>query len=336
MVHLVPCSESIDAEETASLLLRHVFKLHGLPDKIISDRGPQFASKFWMCLFQTLGIQHSMSSAFHPQSNGQTERTNQSIEQYLRCFVNYEQSNWIDLLPFAEFAFNNSISSATNHTPFETNNGFHPRMDFFLKTPSIDNPSATTFVKRIVDIQERVHTALIRSKELMLKANSSNKKNQLAFHEGDLVWLKTDHLSSNRPCAKLTHKKCGPFKVLQKIGSLTYKLDLPNELAIHPSIHVSRLERFIPRPGIDPVLPSHDSYYNNEYEVKEILDCKVSDNVFSYLVRWRNFSSNDDTWESLENLSNCLGLIRRFHRSNPNHPKPPRNLLVKRRMMLRT
>ena len=107
MAHFLPCKESITAKETAIMFLKNIFKLHGFPEKIISDRGPQFVSKFWSTVFESAGSKVKETSAFHPQSNGLTERTNQSLEQYLRCFINHEQNNWVDLLSYAEFAFKN-------------------------------------------------------------------------------------------------------------------------------------------------------------------------------------------------------------------------------------
>ena len=115
--------------------------LHGLPDDIISDLGPQFASKFSSCLFELLGTKINLSSAFHPQSDGQTEQVNQVLEQYLCCSVNYQQDDWVDLLPLAEFAYNNTVHAATKKTPFFANYGYHPR--FNIKPPvSTEVPAA--------------------------------------------------------------------------------------------------------------------------------------------------------------------------------------------------
>jgi len=93
MAHFTPCSKSITAEETAQLILDGIVQLHGLPEEIVSDIGPQFASKFWRRLFKLLGVDIRLSSAFHPETYGQTERTNQTFEQYLRCTVNYQHDD---------------------------------------------------------------------------------------------------------------------------------------------------------------------------------------------------------------------------------------------------
>jgi transposase InsO family protein len=130
MAHFTPCSKSITAEETAQLILDGIVRLHGLPEEIVSDRGPQFVSKFWHHLFELLGVDIRLSSAFHPETDGQTERTNQTLEQYLRCTMNYQQDDWLDLLSQAEFVYSNTTHALTGISPFFANYGFHPRFSF--------------------------------------------------------------------------------------------------------------------------------------------------------------------------------------------------------------
>src|SRR3978361_4553 len=122
--HLVPCHTTVDARDLADLFLQNVFRLHGLPLTITSDRGPQFASAFWHRLCARLGIQPRLSTAFHPQTDGQTERINAIMEQYLRAHVNYLQDDWAEWLPFAEFAVNNQASETTAVSPFFANHGY--------------------------------------------------------------------------------------------------------------------------------------------------------------------------------------------------------------------
>jgi len=153
MAHFIPCSKDVSADQTASLFLKHVVRLHGLPDDIVSDRGPQFVSKFWSRLFELLGTKINLSSAFHPQSDGQTERVNQVLEQYLRCFVNYQQDDWVDLLPLAEFTYNNTVHAATKHTPFFANYGYHPR--FNIEPPaSAEVPAAEDQLAKLQAIKD--------------------------------------------------------------------------------------------------------------------------------------------------------------------------------------
>lgn len=125
--HEIPCDTTIDAESLAKLFVANVWKLHGLPDTIVSDRGALFVSKFWAALCKRLKIQSLLSTAYHPETHGQTERTNAVMEQYLRCFVNYAQDDWPEWTPMSEFAGNNVVSSTARVSPFLANYGFHPR-----------------------------------------------------------------------------------------------------------------------------------------------------------------------------------------------------------------
>ena len=117
---LSPCNKTITAEETSQLYLSNVWKRTGLPCQVISDRGPQFASKVMQEIWSKLGIKSTMSTAFHPQTDGETEHVNQELEQYLRIFCNFQVDNWAELIPFMEFAHNARADSATNHSPFKS------------------------------------------------------------------------------------------------------------------------------------------------------------------------------------------------------------------------
>jgi transposase InsO family protein len=148
MAHFTPCSKSIMTEETAQLILDGIVRLHGLPEEIVSDRGPQFASKFWRRLFELLGVDIRLSSAFHLKTNGQTERTNQTLEQYLHCTVNYQHDDWLALLSQAEFAYNNTTHASTEISPFFANYGFHRRFSLEIPGDSV-NPSAKERATRL-------------------------------------------------------------------------------------------------------------------------------------------------------------------------------------------
>jgi transposase InsO family protein len=152
MAHFTPCSKSITTKETAQLILDGIVRLHGLPEEIVSDRGPQFASKFWRRLFELLGVDIQLSSAFHPETDGQTERTNQTLEQYLRCTVSYQQDDWLALLSQAEFAYNNTTHASIGISSFSANYGFHPRFSLEIPGDSV-NPSAEERATRLGQVQ---------------------------------------------------------------------------------------------------------------------------------------------------------------------------------------
>ena len=124
--HFIPYATIPTAPKLATLFLQHVYRLHGLPKRILSDRGVQFVSKFWRTLLKELGVEQALTSGYHPESNGQTERVNQVLEQYVRCFINYQQMDWVDLFPMAEFAYNNTVHSSIGMTPFWVVYGVDP------------------------------------------------------------------------------------------------------------------------------------------------------------------------------------------------------------------
>jgi len=129
MAHFIGLPTNATAKDVANVFLREVCKLHGLPTEIISDMDAKFSGEFWESLCKLLGIKRKMSTAYHPQTDGQTERTNQVLEGYLRNFVNYDQDDWYQLLPLAEFAYNNSATNAHGMSPFFANYGYHPQTE---------------------------------------------------------------------------------------------------------------------------------------------------------------------------------------------------------------
>jgi transposase InsO family protein len=159
MAHFIPYTKSETAGSTATLMLNNVVKLHGLPDDIVSGRGPQFASRFWKRLIKLLGTKSKLSTAFHPQTNGQAERTNQVLEQYLRCFIDDKQSNWVSLLPMAEFAYNNTVQASTGVSPFYAVYGHHPRFSIDVPATSII-PAAEDHAEDLANIHVDLRAAL--------------------------------------------------------------------------------------------------------------------------------------------------------------------------------
>ena len=128
MAHFIPTTKSMSAQDVAALFIQHIIRVHGLPETLVSDRDPIFTFYFRGRLIELLGIRANRSSAFHPRTNGQTERLNSVLKQYLRMYCEYQQTDWASLLPIAEFSYNNSRHSATTLSPFFANYGFHPRM----------------------------------------------------------------------------------------------------------------------------------------------------------------------------------------------------------------
>jgi len=247
--HYIPCTageEGTSAEETAKLFLRWVYRTHGLPDSIVSDRGTQFVSLLWKSLCARLGISSNLSTAYHPQTDGQTERANQDVERYLRSYCNYMQDDWSTWLAMAEFADNNAQSSATQMTPFFLNKGFHPRMSFDADPTKPKTSRERLQMERAKDITEHMETALETAKralqdarEAMIKS-ANKKRKEVVYNPGDLVFLSSRNIKTTRPSKKLDDKMLGPFKVLEAVGT-SYRLQLPTTMRIHDVFHPSLL-----------------------------------------------------------------------------------------------
>ena len=324
MAHFVPCTRTITAKETADLVTQNIFRLHGLPESIISDRGPQFTSKFWKSLLQTLGISANLSTAFHPQSDGQTERVNQILEQYLRCTINYNQDNWTQLLPLAEFAYNNSYHTSTKQTPFFANFGFHPR---FSITPSasLPCPSASDHAMLLKDVQKQLLAELQSAQERYKHFADQKRKSMPNLIPGDYVWLLRKNIKTNRPSDKLDYKRLGPFKIIKQINPVTFRLQLPGHVKIHNVFHVSLLEPYsrnsIPNRISEPP-PIVEVEDHAEYEVNKILDSRIWHRKLQYLVDWKGYSPSDQSWEPAINLANSKELLEDFHQTYPEKPGP--------------
>ena len=144
MAHFIRLQENATAKEVAEAFLKEVWKLHWLPAEIISDMDTKSAGQFWESLCKRLEIKRKMSTAYHPQTDGQTERVNQVLGGYLRIFVNYDQDDWYHLLPLAEYAYNNSVTTAHDMTPFFANYGYHPQTEW-LKEREAQNPGANLY-----------------------------------------------------------------------------------------------------------------------------------------------------------------------------------------------
>ena len=168
MAHFIALEQNATAKDVADIVLREVWKLHGLPTAIISDMDAKFSGEFWEALCKSHNIKRKMSTAYHPQTDGQTERTNQVLEGYLRNFLNYDQDDWYQLLPLAEYAYNNSVTNAHGMSPFYANYGFHPQTEW-MKEREAQNPGAQLYAHSMQTTDLKAHEALDRRRESMNK-----------------------------------------------------------------------------------------------------------------------------------------------------------------------
>lgn len=261
-----------------------------------------------------LGVNHKLSSAYHPQTDGQTERLNQTLEQYLRSYTNEQQDDWVKLLPIAQFAYNSAKSEATQVSPFFANYGFEPKA---YRQPRKDDTMAEQAIVT-VDKLQHLHQQLaadIEFANIRMKMYA-NRKRRVGppLERGDKVYLLRRHIKTKRPSSKLDFKKLGPFKILEKIGEVNYRLQLPGKSRLHPVFHVSLLE---PAKGDTPIITDIDIQPENdevEYEVEKIVDTRTTTSgQQEYLVKWEGYPESENTWEPTENLNHCSEKLQTFH-----------------------
>lgn len=320
--YFIPYKESSTAEELAYTFLRIVIANHGLPDEIISDRDKLFTSHFWTTLTASLGTKAKLSTAFHPQTDGQTERLNQTLEQYLRCYVNYRQTNWVQLLPLAQFAYNSASTEATKTSPFYANYGYEPQVS---KAPIItqhESEKATLHADELRALQQQLSSDITFISSQTAKYYNKKRSMEPTLKEGDKVYLLRKNVKTQRPSDKLDYKKLGPFKIEKVVGPVNYRLTLPKSMEIHPVFHISLLEPAPPGAPNTPTMPTEIKDRDEPYDVGKVLDSKYVRHKLHYLIKWLDYPDTENSWEPAENL-NCPEKLAGFHRENPVRPRMP-------------
>ena len=311
--HFLPVRTTYSAEDYARLYVREIVRLHGVPTSIISDRGAQFTANFWRSFQKGLGTQVNLSTAFHPQTDGQAERTIQTLEDMLRaCIIDFKGS-WDDHLLLIEFAYNNSYHSSIQMAPYEALYGRKCRSPigwFDVGETKLIGPDVIQqAVDKVKLIQERLLAAQSRQ-----KSYADNRRRDLEFQIGDWVFLKVSPMRGVMRFGrkgKLSPRYIGPYQIVRRIGKVAYELDLPSDLeAVHPVFHVSMLCKCIGDPS--RVFPVDDIQVTEEllYEEKPvaILDRQVrrlrTKDVASVKVLWQNNNREEMTWEAEDEMKN--------------------------------
>ena len=287
--------------QLAKLMFEHVYKLHGLPWNIISDRDVLFTSTFWKQLHRLIGIKLRLSSAYHPQLDGSTERANRTITQMLRQCVNLNQKDWVTKLPAIEFAINSARSESTGFAPFFLNFGRMPRSMLWTHNPSTEFPAVRTFALQKKLAIMAAHDSILAARVKQTR-DANRKRRDAPFKTGELVYLSSKNISFAKGLArKLIPKFIGPYKVLQDFGNASFRLDLPPHLkrrGVHDVFHSSLLREHIPNddrlfPGRMDTQVGNTPETEGEWVVERILSHAGArkDSVFE--IKWK---SGDISW----------------------------------------
>jgi hypothetical protein len=308
--HFLPLKHPYTAVTVAKAYLDNIVKLHGVPLSIVSDRDKIFTSAFWRELFKAVGTKLHYSTAYHPQTDGQSERVNQCLEQYLRCAVQDHPKLWRRMLAMAEFWYNRSYHTAIGTTPFQAL--YHKEPNFgalpnIVVAENFDATEATTdFQHHIASLRDKLLQAQRR-----MKSYADKQRSERQFIVGEQVLLKLQPYAQasvvNRQHPKLSYKFFGPYSILERIGAVAYKLQLPTTAKVHPVFHVSQLKPFIPK--YTPVfsdLPAIPDLAAATVEPEAILERRMvrSGNAAAtqILIKWRGLDAVHATWEDYDLL----------------------------------
>jgi hypothetical protein len=323
MTHLVPTTTQCDAVQTANLFINHVYKHHGLPRAFVSDRGTQFTSNFFRELCRQWNINQCLSTAYHPRSNGQTERMNRIVEDTIRHYVSPTLDDWDEHLPQVEFAINNSHHEGLKNTPFYLNYRQHPRTPLTSQLPTRSTAQDSGKIPKVYQLTRDQMVFLTRARRCLQSAQDRQKyyfdrrTTPVTFNVGREVLLSTKNITLKHPGSnKLLPKWIGPFPIVQKYSDVVYKLQLPDTMTrIHPVFHVALLSKYTPGGKLKPLPPILMDDGSLEYEVEKILDTRLRKkgkrHITEYLIKWLGYDHSYDSWEPKANL-HCPKLLKEF------------------------
>ncbi len=297
---LIPLTGLPTALQTAELLFNRVFRYYGIPEDIVSDRGPQFISRIWKAFFSLLGVTVSLSSVYHPQSNGQTERKIQEVGRFLRTFCHGHQDSWNQFLGWAEYAQNSLRQPSTGLTPFQCVLGFQPPLFPWSGEPS-DVPVVDYWFRESERVWDAAHHQLQQAVLRQRMMADVRRSATPTYQPGQKVWLSTRDIRLRLPCRKLSPRFVGPFTILEQINPVTYKLQLPPQYKIHPTFHVSLLKPYSPPVSLEPGLKEEPPLplileEGAVYKVKEILESRRCGGKLEYLVDWEGYGPEERSW----------------------------------------
>ena len=338
MAHFAATTTTCNARDVADLLLQNVVRLHGVPRNLVTDRDPRFTGSFFSAFLDSVGTKSLLSTSFHPETDGQSERANRTIEEMLRAYVNQHHDDWDLYLAPLELAYNNSKQASTRFTPFYMNYGQHPNLPGSLLNPqATNNPATDDFLGNLASTltaaKKNIETAITRQAKY-----ANTHRRHLTFNQGDKVWLSTENLKLPGPARKFQARRLGPYEIVEVRPPLNYRLALPSDMRIHPVFHVSLLSPYVPSPpayASRPTRPPPVGYargtpmYNMEAILNRKWDREIGKtrNEWFYLVKWEGYPEDDNTWEARRSLRSAYDMIDNYDAAFPAPtpgPKIPR------------
>ncbi|KAL0204491.1 hypothetical protein M9458_002509, partial [Cirrhinus mrigala] len=315
----IPFPKLPTAMETAEALCNSVFRFYGLPEDIVSDRGPHF--------FHLLGVNVSLTSGYHPQANGQAERLNQELTRFLRSYCQDHQEDWSRFLLWAEYAQNSIRKPSTNLTPFQCILGYRPPLFPWSGEPS-ELPAVNSWFQRSEETWNQAHVHLEWAIRRTRTQANRRRRAGPPYEPGQWVWLSTRDLRLRLPSKKLSPRYVGPFRISRQITPVSFRLELPPEYRISPTFHVSLLKP-AGRPGgaedLEETAPQGPSPLiidgEEVYRVNTILDSRRRRGRLQYLVDWEDFGPEERSWVPAEDILDPT-LTTDYYALHPDRPGP--------------
>ncbi len=329
----IPCHKTIDARGLAILFTQWIYRFGHTPESIVSDRGPQFVSSFWEEFCRIIGVKITLSTAYHKETDGQTEIMNRYIDQRLRPFVSYYQDNWSELLPLMDRVQMTLPHSSIGMAPYRLKFGLEPRTSWDWSTPKPSTPAEKLNQADALSVATRMHKAWEIAKANMEKAQQTmsesvnQHRREIDWKVGDQVYLSAKNLKTDRPSRKLAEQWRGPFRILEQVGN-SYRLNLPKGSLIHDVFAPDVLSKDPnnPLPGQELPKPTGEVIAGEEeWDIDEILAVKLTRKTLKYRVSWVGHDP-DPSWYPASNFMGSPHKLRDFHLAYPRQPGPPRNL----------
>jgi hypothetical protein len=332
MKHPIPINMKLTAPQAVMLVVKNIVRLHGVPEVIVSDRDVRFTAGFWKEFWGCWQTKLGMGTAYHPKTDGQTERENRTLIEMVKSFVAEDQKDWDEHLPLLELAMNSAKQSSTGESPFMMMYGREAVLpvDVQLKTPiaTAANPAVGELQQKMKEVWKRATTAMEKA-QVRQQTSSNKNRREVVYSVGEKVWLSTAHihLRANKELdrtMKFSAKYIGPFEIIEVKNANAYKLKLPDKFQMHAVVNVERLKKFVdgtdqfPTREVEEWRPSgevvRDANGELEWEVERVIAQRGNERNRSYLVKWVGYPLYESTWERERNLENAQDKVAEFQK----------------------